>query len=67
MVRPDWTIIKLYTVAAGNGNWYSFEILYYRERQWLVDKEARESKIARKVEGADRQKKIEGSESWKSQ
>lgn len=32
-----------------------------------VDKAARESKIARKVEGPDRLKKIEGSESWKSQ
>lgn len=36
------------------------------ERQWLEDKEARESKIARKVERADRLQKMEVSKSWKS-
>lgn len=33
----------------------------------MEDKEARESNIARKIEGADRLEKIEISESWKSQ
>lgn len=32
----------------------------------MVNEEARASKIAGKVEGADRLKKLEGSESWKS-
>lgn len=43
------------------------EFLHSIERQWLEDKVARESKIIRKVEGADKLEKTEVSKCWKSQ
>lgn len=48
-------------------DWYNVGILQCIERQWLEDKEARDSDIARKVEGVDRVEKIEVSESWEPQ
>lgn len=48
-------------------DWYNVGILQCIERQWLEDKEARGSDIARKVEGVDRVEKIEVSESWEPQ
>lgn len=41
--------------------------LHCTERQCLGDKEARELKITRKVEGTNRLGKTEVSRSWKSQ
>lgn len=48
-------------------DWCDVGVLHGIDSQCLEDIEARELKITRKVEGADRLEKTEVSKSWKSQ